>query len=143
MFSAKYRLIAFGLLAGILASASGCSAIPLTDKTGPVIEDIRTSSKVLAKSDCIPTSLTVTANIKDSTGVASATMWYRVGEDQEFAPAVMAQMGHDRFVATVKALDIPGGEYGIFEFYILAQDPLGNQTKSLPDKSVELLRCVG
>jgi len=40
------------------------------------------------------------------------------------------------------AFDIPGGEYGALEFYILARDGEGNETKSPIVKSVQLLPCL-
>ncbi|HLO29512.1 MAG TPA: hypothetical protein VK249_10275 [Anaerolineales bacterium] len=143
MFFAKYNLIRLGLIAAIIVLTNGCSVIPFADKTGPAIENITTSSKVLAKSDCIPTSLTITAHVTDGSGVASTILWYRVGEDQDFAAAGMTDAEHDQYTTTVKALDIPGGEYGVFEFYIVARDHAGNQTETARDKSVQLLPCVG
>ena len=47
------------------------------------------------------------------------------------------------YSAKVVALDIPGGEYGPLEFYIVADDVRGGETTSTVDTSVELLPCVG
>jgi len=118
---------------------SGCNQ---KNDQAPRITDIKTSSKVLAKSDCIPTSETITANITDNTGVTSATVWYRIGKDQKFTSAVMKREAGDTFDATIIALEIPGGEYGTLEFYIVAEDEAGNQSISPVDTSVQLLACV-
>ena len=140
MFFVNYRLITVGLIAVLVSS---CSAVSRGDQTGPTIQNITPSSKTLAKSDCIPTSLTISGNITDSSGVQSVILWYRVGEDQNFAPIDMTQTDHNQYTANIKGLDIPGGEYGVLEFYILASDKVGNQTKSSIDKSVQFLPCVG
>jgi hypothetical protein len=143
MYCANYRLIALGWVAALIVLVSSCSGAPASGKTGPTIENIHTSSKVLAKSDCIPTSITITADITDSEGVESVTLWYRVGQDQDFTSTAMILANRNHYVTAIKALDIPGGEYGVFEFYIAAQDKAGDQAKSPIDKSVELTRCVG
>ena len=140
MFFVKYRWITVGLLAILIGS---CSVIPAKDQTGPTIENITRSSNALVKSDCIPTSLTITGNITDSSGIGSAVLWYRVGDDQSFTPVDMTRADHNQYMVNIKGLDIPGGEYGALEFYIVAGDKVGNQTKSLTDKSVQLLPCVG
>jgi len=143
MFFVKYRLITGVVIIALITLVSVCFVVPLSDTTGPTIQNIKTSSKVLAKSDCIPTSITITADVADSSGVKNVTLWYRVGEDQNFAQTNMTLADQDQYTASVKALDIPGGEYGAFEFYIIAQDKAGNQAKSSTDKSVQLLACVG
>ena len=133
----KFSLL---ILSVCIAVTNGCSQ---KNDQAPRITDIKTSSKVLAKSDCIPTSETITANITDSTGVKSAELWYRIGQDQKFTSAPMKLGAGDIFEATIIALDIPGGEYGTLEFYIVAEDEAGNQSKSGVDASVQLLACVG
>ena len=107
------------------------------------IENIRTSSKVLAKSDCIPTSVTISADVSSSLGIKLVTLWYRIGQDQKYTSKLMLQKEGNTYSATVVALDIPGGEYGPLEFYIVADDEGGGQIKSEIDTSVELLPCVG
>ena len=109
----------------------------------PAIKNITTSSKVLAKSDCIPTSVTISADISSSSGIKLVTLWYRIGQDQIYTSQSMPQKEGNTYSATVVALDIPGGEYGPLEFYIVADDEGGGQTKSEIDTSVELLPCVG
>ncbi len=145
MFFIRYKLAVLGSIVLVVLSISGCSAMPASasDTTGPAIENITTSSKVLAKSDCIPTSLTITSDVTDSRGVESVALWYRVGTDQNFTQTNMTHGNGNQYTATIKAMDIPGGEYGTFEFYIIAQNRTGAQTKSSTDKSVELTRCVG
>jgi hypothetical protein len=118
---------------------SGCNH---KNDQAPRISDIKTSSKVLAKSDCLNTTETITANITDNTHVTSAAVWYRIGQDQKFTSAAMKREAGDTFDATIIALQIPGGEYGTLEFYIVAEDEAGNQTRSPVDTSVQLLACV-
>ncbi len=123
-------------------NACQTSASALHDNTGPHIEQIETSAKFLAKSDCKNTSETVTAKITDDTQVKQATLWYRVGDDQKYTPVNMSLVDN-KYSVSVKALDTPGGEYGVWEFYITAEDQAGNQSKSPLDTSVQLLACVG
>jgi hypothetical protein len=132
----KFNLL---ILSVFLLFTNGCSQ---KDQKAPRITDIKTSSKFLAKSDCLNTSETITANITDDTGVTSAALWYRIGQDQKFTSAPMKREAGDTFGATLIALDIPGGNYGTLEFYIVAADEAGNQSKSPVDTSVQLLTCV-
>ena len=130
------------LIVLVLWLASACALVPLSDTTSPTIQDITTSSKVLAKSDCIPTSLTITAKIQDDIRVDRVTLWYRVGDDQKFTSSLMSRGDQDLYTGNIIALDVPGGEYGFLAFYIVARDEAGNETKSPIDKSVQLLPCV-
>jgi len=132
----KFNLL---ILSVFLLFTNGCSQ---KDQKAPQITEIKTSSKVLAKSDCIPTSETITANITDDSGVKTAALWYRIGQDHKFTSTPMKRETGNTFGATLIALDIPGGEYGTLEFYILAEDEEGNQSKSPMDTSVQLLACV-
>ena len=112
------------------------------DTSAPAITNTTTSSKFFAKSDCSPTSLTITADIKDGTEVKSATVWYRVGVDQKFTSTNMKHESNDLYTVMIIGLDIPGGEYGVLEFYVVAKDEAGNQSQSPVDASVQLLPCV-
>jgi hypothetical protein len=142
MFSLKYKSIAARSLILILCVISACTTLPSHDSTSPTIQQVTTSSKGFAKSDCVPTSLTVTANITDDDQIAEATLWYRVGSDQKFTAMKMTHGEQDQYTAKVIALDVPGGEYGVLEFYVVARDQAGNETKSPMDTSVQLLPCV-
>jgi hypothetical protein len=114
-----------------------------TDNTGPVIERITTSSKGFAISDCIPTSITVTAEISDPSGVVDVMLWYRVGVNQPFNHVEVGYLGDDTYARTVKGTDMLGSEYGVWEFYLTAEDGVGNKSQSPVDTSVQLLPCVG
>jgi hypothetical protein len=134
------------LLAGLLLLTSllaSCTALPnaSSGKTSPAINNITTSTQSFSI-DCVPTSVTVSANITDVSGIDRAQLWYRVGNDQAYTAVDMARQSGDTFSVTVKGLDIPVGEYGVWEFYITANDKAGNQSKSSPDASVQLLPCV-
>ena len=133
------RYVRFLPLLLLLFFAASCKSV---DKNAPVITNITTSSKFLAKSDCSNTSLTVTATITDDTKVKSVEIMYRVGSDQQFTSIPMKLDGHDQYTATIITLEIPGGEYGPVEFSIVAKDEAGNQSKSAVDDSVQLLPCV-
>ncbi|MBI3243312.1 MAG: hypothetical protein HYZ49_13560 [Chloroflexi bacterium] len=113
------------------------------DTVGPDFDSIAASSAVFAKSDCKPTSITVTATITDPSGVTQVVLWYRVGAAQSFTPIELESLGNDKYRATVRGLDVPGSEYGPWEFYIVAEDGAGNTSQSLLDTSVSLLPCVG
>jgi hypothetical protein len=108
----------------------------------PTIKNITTSSKVLAKSDCIPTSVTITADISSPSAIKLVVLWYRIGQDQKYTSQPMLLKVGNTYSATVVALNIPGGEYGPLEFYIVADDVLGGHALSTIDTSVELLPCV-
>lgn len=110
------------------------------DTSGPTFNQISTSTRSFSK-DCVPTSITVTSNISDPAGVRRAVLWYRVGTDQQYTPVDMTRSGSS-YSATVKALDVPGKGYGVWEFYLTAEDGAGNQSQSPHDASVELLLCV-
>lgn len=129
------------LSASVMGACQAQPAAAARDLRSPSIEHIETSAKFLAKSDCKNTSETVTADITDESGIKSATLWYRVGADQKYAPTEMSLV-KDKYSATVKALDVPGGEYGIWEFYITAEDQAGNKSQTPLDTSVQLLPCV-
>ena len=127
------------------ASMVGCqaqSALAAQDVVGPTINSIETSTKVMAKSDCNTTSVTVTSNITDELGIKHAVLWQRVGEDQPYTPVTMS-LTDGQYSVNVKALDVPGGEYGNWEFYITAEDNAGNKSQSPLDTTVQLLPCVG
>jgi hypothetical protein len=130
------------LSASSVVACQAQSASAAQDVSSPRIEQIETSAKFLAKSDCKNTSETVTAEITDESGIKNATLWYRVGADQQYTPVIMNSKGN-QYSVTVKALDAPGGEYGTWEFYISAEDIAGNKSKSPLDTSVQLLPCVG
>ena len=110
------------------------------DTTGPIFNRITTSSKTFSI-DCVPTSVTVTAKITDPSGIKRVVLYSRVGTDQAYTAADMEGSG-DEYRATVNAVDMPGKGYGIWEFYITAEDLAGHQSQSPLDQSVEMLLCV-
>jgi hypothetical protein len=125
-------------LASICAIA--LAACGIRNTTGPTFNRIETSGKSFSK-DCVPTSIAVTSNITDPSGVTRALLWYRVGTDQPYTSVNMVRSGTD-YSASVKALDVPGRGYGVLEFYISAEDGAGHQNQSPLDTSVQLLLCV-
>ena len=127
-------------LIGISILFCAC-ANPRSDHTGPAIRDISTSTKVVAISDCLNTSVTITAHATDESKITSVQLWYRVGSDQTFASAKM-DLQNNLYTATVKGAELQGHGYGVMEFYITAEDEAGNSTKSPLDQSVQFLPCV-
>lgn len=119
---------------------SACVGIP-DDHSGPVISDVSTSGKVLVISDCLATSLTVTARVSDASGIASVLLWYRVGSDRPYTSTRMDAQG-GLYAASVKGSDLQGDGYGALELYITAEDEAGNTGKSPLDKSIQFLPCV-
>ncbi len=130
------------LLALQMTACQQQAALAAQDHSGPMIKNVETSVKTLAKSDCQNTSETVTADITDGAAIKQVQLWYRVGEDQKYTSVDMSLVDN-KYTATVKALDTPGGEYGVWEFYITAEDQAGNKSQSPLDTSVQLLACVG
>ena len=127
-------------LFGITFLLSACAAIR-ADHTGPVISDISTSDKVVVISDCLTTSVTITAKVTDASNIKSVLLWYRVGSDQPFASSNM-NLKDDIWAAKVKGADLQGHGYGAMEFYITAEDEAGNKSESPHDDSVQFLPCV-
>jgi hypothetical protein len=127
-------------LFGITFLLSACATIR-ADHTGPVISDISTSDKVVVISDCLTTSVTITAKVTDASNIKSVLLWYRVGSDQPFASSNM-NLQDDIWAAKVKGADLQGHGYGAMEFYITAEDEAGNKSESPHDDSVQFLPCV-
>jgi hypothetical protein len=114
---------------------------PMPHKTdSPIFNRITTSSQSFSI-DCVPTSVTVTANITAPSGIKRVVLHSRVGTDQPYTALDMNAAGDD-YQRTVKAVDIPGKGHGVWEFYITAEDLAGNQSQTLLDRSVEMLLCV-
>ncbi len=130
------------LSASALVACQAQSALAAQDVVAPTIDNITTSTKVMAKSDCSITSVTVTSNITDESGIKQVELWQRVGADQPYTPVTMS-LTDGKYSVNVKALDVPGGEYGNWEFYITAEDNAGNKSQSPLDTTVQLLPCVG
>lgn len=144
----KQRILVTVILISAMAMAAcgGRETVTITptrhETTGPTFNRITTSSKGFSR-DCVPTSVTVTSTITDPSGVTRAVLWYRVGSDQPYTQVEMDSLGENNYSANVKALDLQVGKYGVWEFYIAAEDALGNLSQSPLDTSVELLACVG
>ena len=128
------------VLFGIALILSACAGLR-ADRTGPVISDISTSDKVVVISDCLSTSVTITAKVTDASNVKSVLLWVRVGSDQPFASAPM-NLQNDIYAAQVKGADLQGHGYGAVEFYITAEDEAGNKSESPHDASIQFLPCV-
>ena len=111
------------------------------NNAGPIINSIITSSKGFSI-DCVPTSITVTASLTDTSEITHVLIWYRVQPDQLYLVVKMELITENEYSATVHALDLPVGKYGTWEFYITAEDEAGHQSQSLLDGSVQLLPCV-
>ena len=127
-------------LFGIALILSACDS-KQSDQTGPVISDISTSDKVVVISDCLSTSVIITAKVTDASNVKSVLLWYRVGSDQPFASSEM-NLQNDLYAAKVKGSDLQGHGYGAMEIYITAEDEKGNKSESPHDDSVQFLPCV-
>ena len=119
---------------------SACAGIR-GDHTGPAISDISTSGKVLVISDCLATSVTITAKVTDASSITGVLLWYRVGSDRPYTSTSMDALG-GLYSASVKGSDLQGDGYGTMEFYITAEDGEGNAGKSPLDKSIQFLPCV-
>lgn len=128
------------ILFGIAFVLSACGSRQ-SDHTGPVISGISTSDKVVVISDCLSTSVTITAKVTDASNVKSVLLWYRVGSDGSFASSNMDRQ-NGIYAATVKGADLQGHGYGAMEFYVSAEDDAGNKSESLHDESIQFLPCV-
>jgi hypothetical protein len=126
------------LAAGLAVSA--CRNVP-ADTTGPAIGAIETSGNVLVISDCSGTSLTISTKVTDPSGVGKVQLWYRTGTDGQFLSTAM-EGKQDTYSVDLKGPDFLGRPYGTLEFYITAEDELGNLSRSAVDQSVQFLPCV-
>jgi len=132
------RIIALILISTLAASACGRLG---RDSSSPTISDIATSDKVVVISDCLSTSVTITAKVTDASNLKSVLLWYRVGSEQPFASLNM-ELLNDIYGAKVKGADLQGHGYGAMEFYVTAEDEAGNKSESPHDDSVQFLPCV-
>ena len=121
-------------------SLAACRNIS-SDKTGPSIGDIRTSGNVLVISDCSGTSVTISTKVTDPSGVGKVLLWFRTGPDQQFVSTAM-ELKEGIYSVDLKGPDFLGRPYGTLEFYITAEDGLGNLSRSTMDQSVQFLPCV-
>jgi len=128
------------LLLGIAWILSACAG-SRGDHTGPAISDISTSDKVVVISDCLATSVTITAKVTDASNVISVLLWVRVGTDGPFASSNM-NLQNGIYTAKVKGSELQGHGYGAMEFYITAEDGKGNKSESPHDDSIQFLPCV-
>jgi hypothetical protein len=111
------------------------------DATGPAFNRITTSSKSFSI-ECVPTSVTVSANVTDQSGIKRVSLAYRVGTD---GPYTFVEMGYSKgeYHVTLTGADVSQEKrYGVWEFYLTAEDRAGNQSQSPVDRSVEILLCV-
>jgi hypothetical protein len=137
---------AMAILMAVMAisACQGRATVPITpipqNTDGPIFHRITTSSKSFSI-DCVPTSVTVTASITAPSGIKRVVLHSRVGTDQAYTALEMNAAGDD-YQENVKALDVPGKGYGVWEFYITAEDLAGNQSQTPLDRSVEMLQCV-
>jgi hypothetical protein len=112
-----------------------------SDQTGPLISDLLTSGNVLVISDCQGTSVTISAKVSDPSGVEKVLLWYRTATDQKYVSTTMDLQEGD-YKADLKGPDFLGRPYGTLEFYITAQDQVGNLSKSAVNQSIQFLPCV-
>jgi len=128
----------------VISACQGRATVQMTrmpqDTDGPIFHRITTSSKSFSI-DCVPTSVTVTASITAPSGIKRVVLHSRVGRDQAYTALDMNASGDD-YQKTLKAVDMPGKGYGVWEFYITAEDLAGNQSQTPLDRSVEMLQCV-
>ena len=133
--------VMFACVGAITLTACGAASTP-RDPVGPTIAQIKVSNQSFSI-DCPPTSITVTAQITDSSGGIRAVLWYRVDTSQPYTSKNM-DASNNFYNATVKGIDLPAGPYGALEFYITAEDTAGNKSQSpLDQQSVQFLPCVG
>jgi hypothetical protein len=112
-----------------------------TDQTGPSISNIKTSGNVLVISDCSGTFVAISAKVTDPSDIEKVQLWYRTGTDQQFSSTDM-ELQEGIYIVDLKGPDFLGRPYGTLQFYIAAQDKLGNLSKSAVNQSVQFLPCV-
>jgi hypothetical protein len=128
------------ILLSLVLISSACTTSS-TNKIGPVIQDIATSDTVVVISDCVATSVTITANIQDTSPVTKVLLWYRVGSEGAFTFTPM-DSSDEQYTAMLKGTDLQGYAYGTIEFYITAEDEAGSSSTSATDRRIQFLPCV-
>ncbi len=134
------KLISLLLVFVVLAGLTACKDLS-KDRTGPAITNIQTSGKVLVISDCAGTTVTISADVTDPSGVEKVSLWYRTGDEQQFSSLEMKQKDGS-YQASLSGPDFLGRPYGTLEFYITAEDGMGNINKSPANQSIQFLPCV-
>ena len=136
------RMSATRLTAAFVVFAIGVPAAGRSpDLLGPAITDITTSGRIVVISDCLATSVTISARVVDGAGVRKVVLWFRAGSGRHFKSATMAETD-GRFETVLKGTVLRGHGYGTLEFFITASDSHGNSTRSRSDRSIEFLPCV-
>jgi hypothetical protein len=135
----KHKTLVMTFLLVVLAS-SACGKAE-NDHKGPVIAAITASNNVLVISDCLSTSVTISARVTDDSGVARVGLWFRAGSEGPFKTVNMIlRNGH--YEGTIKGGELLGQSYGALEFYITAEDGEGSSTTSPTSKDIQFLPCV-
>ena len=128
--------VSFVLFIGLAACTNG-----LKDQAGPEISNIQTSGNVLVISDCLDTSVTISANVTDPSGVEKVSLWYRTGSEGQFSSIDM-EPKEGAYQVKLNGPDFLGRPYGTLEFYITAKDKRDNLSKSVVNQSIQFLPCV-
>ena len=128
--------LSFTLLIGLSACTNG-----VKDRAGPQISNVQTSGNVLVISDCLSTSVTISANVTDPSGVEAVLLWYRTGNEQQFSSIDM-EPKEGAYQVRLNGPDFLGRPYGTLEFYITAMDKKGNLSRSAVNQSIQFLPCV-
>jgi hypothetical protein len=113
---------------------------PSGDTTGPTFDRVSASPGVFYDGTCTPNAVTITAEIVDPATAVNVMLWYRVGGGA-YASVGMGFLGGSTYQKAVSAAQLPAGVYGVFEFYITAQDGFGNPSQSPVNSSVMFQIC--
>ncbi len=125
----------------LLPAISACGKLS-GDKSGPEIKDIQTSRNVLVISDCSGTSVTISTKVTDPSSVKKVLLWYRTGTDQKYVSSSDMKSQEGVYKVDLNGPDFLGRPYGTLEFYITAEDQVGNLSKSPVNQSIQFLPCV-
>ena len=124
----------------LLLVFAACKNLP-KDQLGPEITNIQTSGEVLVISDCAGTSVTISANVNDSSAVKKVLLWYRTGNEQQFSSADMKLQG-GTYQVNLNGSDFLHRPYGTLEFYISAEDGNGKRSRSAVNQNIQFLPCI-
>gem|GEM_PF-1201303 len=140
---------ASGDLTLIPVLASPPTPTPVPDRAGPSFSRIAASPDPVyypAGGQCGPVDLTVTAQVEDVSGIETVNLVYRYKNSQQTGAwhtrAMTIASGVYRVVIHVgeeAARELKAGD-GAVEYYLVATDKAGNQSRSSPS-SVSLLYC--
>lgn len=129
------------------------SITPTPDIFGPTIENMLASSqKVYWPPNCTPAEVTISATVRDTSGVESVLLFYRLvdGKRQgKWLQKIMNLSASQTYATTLYYKDfmlslnppVESGSMATLQYYVIATDQIGNRSQSKPYADVLIQYC--